>query len=201
MDMETIKEIWHILSTVEFWVDLIGRFRLLGPLAPILLSFIEAIFPPLPLVAIVTLNVAAYGLIPGFIYSWLGTSLGCTFVFFTIRLILRRILIRLSGRFAVIAKARSLTCKINRPTLFVLLILPFTPLSLVNFGFSLSDYPKLRYLPVLYTGLVIRIFTFSVIGKSTASALKHPCFIILSIVLLIATYVLSKKVTRRTISD
>ena len=201
MNINMIKEIWHILGTVDFWVDLIGRFRLLGPFAPILLSFIEAVFPPLPLVAIVTLNVAAYGLIRGFIYSWLGTSLGCTFVFFVVRTLFRRLLIRLSSRFAAIAKARSIAVKINRPTLFMLLILPFTPLSLVNLGFSLSDYSKRRYLPMLYSGLVIRIFTFSVIGKSTASALRQPCFLILSVILLVATYVISKKVTRRTISD
>ena len=51
----------HQLGTLEFWEALLEGFEGLGPLVPILLAMLESIFPPLPLIAIVALNVAALG--------------------------------------------------------------------------------------------------------------------------------------------
>ena len=80
--MELI-EIINLLGTVEFWEKLFHSFRILGPLAPILLAMVEAFIPALPLIAIVTLNVAAHGGILGFVYSWLG-SVGGSILFFLV---------------------------------------------------------------------------------------------------------------------
>ena len=59
------------LGTLEFWETLLDSFGNLGPIAPIMLAMVESFFPPLPLIAIVALNVAAHGGILGFLYSWL----------------------------------------------------------------------------------------------------------------------------------
>ena len=60
--METMLIDWlHQLGTLEFWEALLEGFEGLGPLAPILLAMVESIFPPLPLIAIVALNIAAHG--------------------------------------------------------------------------------------------------------------------------------------------
>ena len=53
----------------------------LGPIAPIMLAMVESFFPPLPLIAIVALNVAAHGGILGFLYSWAGVALGGSIMF------------------------------------------------------------------------------------------------------------------------
>ena len=60
------------LGTLEFWETLLDSFGNLGPIAPIMLAMVESFFPPLPLIAIVALNVAAHGGILGFLYSWAG---------------------------------------------------------------------------------------------------------------------------------
>ena len=52
---------FHQLGQLEFWEGLLAGFEDLGPLVPILLAAVESFFPPLPLVAIVALNVAAHG--------------------------------------------------------------------------------------------------------------------------------------------
>ena len=60
--MQTVLIGWlHQLGTLEFWEALLDSFEGLGPLAPILLAMVESFFPPLPLIAIVALNVAAHG--------------------------------------------------------------------------------------------------------------------------------------------
>ena len=67
---------FHQLGQLEFWEGLLTGFEDLGPLVPILLAAVESFFPPLPLVAIVALNVAAHGGVLGFLYSWAGVALG-----------------------------------------------------------------------------------------------------------------------------
>jgi hypothetical protein len=57
------------LGTLEFWETLLDSFGNLGPIAPITLAMVESFFPPLPLIAIVALNVAAHGGILGFLYQ------------------------------------------------------------------------------------------------------------------------------------
>ena len=54
-----LHEIWKSISSLEFWLELLNSFKHLGPLAPILLTALESFIPPLPLVAIVLVNVAA----------------------------------------------------------------------------------------------------------------------------------------------
>lgn len=77
--METTLIDWlHQLGTLEFWEALLEGFEGLGPLVPILLAMLESIFPPLPLIAIVALNIAAHGGFLGFVYSWLGVAAGGT---------------------------------------------------------------------------------------------------------------------------
>ena len=66
----------HQLGTLEFWKTLLESFGDLGPIAPVILAMVESFFPPLPLIAIVALNVAAHGGLLGFVYSWLGIMLG-----------------------------------------------------------------------------------------------------------------------------
>src|SRR5690625_6623904 len=59
----------------EYIMQLLQDYERLGPLPGILLPFIEALLPFLPLVVFVFANAAAYGLLKGFLYSWIGSSL------------------------------------------------------------------------------------------------------------------------------
>ena len=73
----------HQLGTLEFWEALLEGFEGLGPFVPILLAMVESIFPPLPLIAIVALNVAAHGGFLGFVYSWLGVAQAARWCFYS----------------------------------------------------------------------------------------------------------------------
>ena len=86
----TLLQWAHQLGTLEYWQTLLDRFGDLGPLAPITLAVVESFFPPLPLIAIVALNVGAHGGILGFLYSWIGVALGGTLMFLLWRRIVKR---------------------------------------------------------------------------------------------------------------
>src|SRR5699024_3159789 len=64
--------------------DILDKYEQLGPLPGIFLPFIEALLPFLPLFVFVIANSLAYGLLKGFIYSWLGSVLGSITVFLVI---------------------------------------------------------------------------------------------------------------------
>ena len=137
--MELVDNI-KILGTVEFWEELFHSFRILGPLAPILLAMVEAFIPALPLIAIVTLNVAAHGGILGFAYSWLGSVGGSVLFFLLCRKLFKGFILKIAGKHPSVMKARNWVNRINKKALFVIITMPFTPSCFVNFAMGVSDF-------------------------------------------------------------
>src|SRR5690625_1814287 len=82
MSAETLEEASEFFDYV---IELLDKYEKLGPLPGILLPFIEAFLPFLPLFVFVMANSVAYGLLKGFLYSWLGSSAGSIAVFYLIR--------------------------------------------------------------------------------------------------------------------
>src|SRR5699024_5293350 len=80
---------WHnILEENELndiVTNILDNYEKLGPLPGIFLPFIESFLPFLSLFVFVLANGAAYGLFKGFLYSWIGASLGSVLVFLIIR--------------------------------------------------------------------------------------------------------------------
>ena len=95
----------HQLGTLEFWEALLEGFGGLGPIAPVILAMVESFFPPLPLIAIVALNVAAHGGLLGFVYSWAGVMLGGTVTFLLWRRVVKRFFWKFARRSAKLQKA------------------------------------------------------------------------------------------------
>ncbi len=191
-----MAEIWKNITSVDFWWGLLKSFQHLGPLAPIILSMIESFVPPLPMVAIVTINVAAHGPFLGFLYSWVGTCVGCTLVFLFFRHVFQKLAVRVSDKHPKIMKARNWVGGMNAPTLFMLVLLPFTPSAFLNFAFGVSEYSRRKYLFTLYFGKLIMIALLAVIGQSAVSALENPWYLVLSGGVLVCTYILSKLATK-----
>ena len=190
-----LKTIWESITSLEFWSWLLSEFKGLGPLAPIILTALESIIPPLPLVAIVFVNIAAHGVLLGFLYSWIGTCLGCTVVFLVFRHLFRDMFLRFSDRHPKVLKARKWVEQTNTATLFMVALFPFTPSSFINFAFGVSEFSRRKYLLTLYCAKLIMIGLLAAVGKSAIKAVNDPRFILISLGILVVTYVLSKKIT------
>ena len=191
-----VAEFIKLVSSVEFWEKCFYSFRILGPLAPILLTAIESLIPALPLIAIVTLNVAAHGIILGFLYSWIGACLGSTIVFLFYRKVLKRLFLKLFDRYAKVRKARDWVNNVNPRALFFIAILPFTPSSFLNFAFGISDFDEKKYLITMISAKAIMILLLAFFGQSVVKAFENPVFIILALVLVIVLYIISKKISK-----
>ncbi len=180
------------LGQLDFWEGLLAGFEGLGPVAPILLAMVESFFPPLPLVAIVALNVAAHGGLLGFLYSWLGVAAGGTLMFLFWRRVVKRFFWRFASRSARLQRAQQWVNRFDTASLFMLAILPFTPTAFMHLAFGISDMSTKHYLCTVLLGKGVMVAMMAVFGQSLVSSLKNPVYLLLAIVLWGGMYWVSK---------
>ena len=186
------------MGTVEFWDGLFHSFRILGPLAPILLAMVESFVPVMPLIAIVTLNVAAHGMVLGFVYSWIGNVVGSALVFLFFRKLVKPYAQRLAERHPKIKKARDwVNGKLKWQALFFIIIMPFTPSSFVNFAIGLSDFDEKLYIKVMATAKIIMLILLALFGQSVVQAIKNPAFLLLAGALALVLWIVSKYINKK----
>ena len=177
--MQTTLMGWvHQLGTLEYWEALLAGFEGLGPLVPILLAMVESFFPPLPLIAIVALNVAAHGGLLGFLYSWAGVALGGVIMFLFWRRLIKRFFWKVASRSPKLEKAQQW---VNRFTSFM------------HFAFGMSDFDEKRYLRTVLLGKGLMVAMMAVFGQSLVSSLKNPVYLVLAVLLWGGMYWVSKR--------
>ncbi|WP_414054081.1 TVP38/TMEM64 family protein [Macrococcus equi] len=161
-------------------------FKSFGIIIAFLLPFIEAFFPILPIALFAVVNVNTYGLIWGFIITWLGAFCGAYIVFLLVRRYGQHKFLRHLNRHPHTMKfIRRVNDKGVLP-LFILLCFPFTPSSLVNVVAGLSTVSIRRYLIAVLLGKAIMLFMLSFIGSDIYSFVREPKkSIIVAIVLLL----------------
>lgn len=190
-------EFLHQLGTLDFWKTLLDGFGDLGPLAPIALAMVESFFPPLPLIAIVALNVAAHGGFLGFAYSWIGVLLGGTLMFLLWRRVVKRFFWKVASRSEKLEKAQQWVSRFDVASLFMLSVLPFTPSSFMHFAFGISDFDEKRYLITMLLGKGAMVAMMALFGQSIVSSLKNPVYLILAVVLWGGMYWASKQFCKK----
>ena len=193
----TLISFVHQLGTLEFWQTLLDSFGDLGPLAPIFLAMVESFFPPLPLIAIVALNVAAHGGLFGFVYSWVGVMLGGTLMFLFWRRVLKQFFWKFPSRSQKLEKAEQWVSRFDVSSLFMLSVLPFTPSSFMHFAFGISDFDEKRYLITMLLGKGVMVAMMALFGQSLVSSMKNPVYLVLAVVIWGAMYWGSKRFCKK----
>jgi uncharacterized membrane protein YdjX (TVP38/TMEM64 family) len=158
----------------QYIMELLKDYESLGPLPGILLPFIEAFLPFLPLVVFVMANAAAYGLLEGFLFSWAGSSVGAIIVF---------LIVRNLGDKKVFVKIRK-NKQVNKVTgwlekhgfgpLFLLMCFPFSPSSVINVVAGLSKINMYQFILAVLLGKSVMIFSISYVGSSIVSFAQNP---------------------------
>lgn len=174
MDISTVTVIQEANEFLDLASELLDKYENLGPLPGILLPFIEAFLPFLPLFAFVMANSAAYGLLKGFFYSWLGSSLGSIAVFYMIRKFGdKKLLVKIKTN----RQVNQVTSWVERHgfgPLFLLLCFPFSPSSLINIVAGLSNVSKQQFILAVLLGKSVMIFSIAYIGTSILEFAKNP---------------------------
>ncbi|NLK65583.1 MAG: TVP38/TMEM64 family protein [Tissierellia bacterium] len=167
-----------------------------GLVAGILLPVIEAFFPMLPLVGFVIINVAAFGFILGYLYSWIGNCLGSFLLF----LLLRKVGARKTNEKISRSKYRHTLEKVKKKQLNVLFLLycfPFTPSFLLSGAAALANMRTEMFLAILLPSKFVMLLSLAFIGENVSSFFENPArsiFFIIFILLLnlLVKYMLEK---------
>ena len=158
---------------------------------------VESFFPPLPLIAIVALNVAAHGGLFGFVYSWVGVMLGGTLMFLFWRRVLKQFFWKFASRSQKLEKAEQWVSRFDVSSLFMLSVLPFTPSSFMHFAFGISDFDEKRYLITMLLGKGVMVAMMALFGQSLVRSMKNPVYLVLAVVIWGAMYWGSKRFCKK----
>ena len=195
--MNTLLQWYTSITDISFWITFIENFKNMGPIAPILLSFLESIIPALPLLVIVSFNVTAHGAFLGFIYSWLGSFLGSTFMFFLYRKGFQKLFIDWSKDKESLIKTADYVNTHSSSILFLIASLPFTPSFLINLVYGLSSVHETFFIRAIFIAKALMIGYLSIFGHSLTQIINNPLYVIVSMIGLLILFFISKQISKQ----
>lgn len=183
--MEYIQELYNLAQSYWILTVLVGLFS----------AFVESFLPVLPLVAIVTLNAAILGLIPGFLISWMGSTLGTTAVFLIIS--------RFNDNKLFLKLRNEKTDKLVRWTqekgfklLFVSYACPFLPGCLVTVASAFCKRSLNHFIPAMLAGKFVMFLVISYIGSDIKGFITNPLKILVFTLLVALSWKIGNKVNK-----
>lgn len=147
--------------------------------------------------AFVLANSVVYGLLRGFLYSWIGSVIGAVSIFLIIR--------RLGDKkpFRAITKQKQVKRVIvwveehGFGPLFLLMCFPFSPSAVINVVSGLSKVSRQQFILAVLLGKSVMIFTISYVGSSIASFAQNPVKSIVVGICILLFWILGKYLERR----
>jgi uncharacterized membrane protein YdjX (TVP38/TMEM64 family) len=198
MMLKTLQDWITMILSDEFWLRILENYRGFGPLAPVFLAMLESFIPALPLIVIVTFAIGAYGPFFGFFYSYIGSLGGSVLVFLLFRRIIRPHFMHLVPQRKNLEKLMKWVSSQTPFMIFLLASFPFTPSSLLNTTFGLSDFDELTYIRCIALGKLIMIALLALFGSSLVNAFQNPILLILMIALFVVMRLVYRRMHEKT---
>lgn len=177
--------------------DLLQSYENLGPLPGLLLPFIESFLPFLPLFVFVFANATAYGLLKGFLYSWIGSSMGSIVVFLIIRKFNDKRILKKVRTNKQVHKVTKWVDTHGFGPLFLLLCFPFSPTAIINIVAGLSNIRIQQFILAVLLGKAVMIFSIAYVGDSIMSFAQNPTKTIIVAVCITLFWIVGKYVEKR----
>lgn len=184
---------------LEYILEILDRYKRLGPFPGLLLPFIEAFLPFLPLFVFVLANGAAYGLLKGFLYSWIGASLGSICVSNIVRRYSHTSFIKKIRRNKQVNWVTTRLEERGFGLLFILLCFPFTPSALIDVVAGISNVKMKAYMLAIVLGKAVMIFSIAYVGSSIVEFAKNPFKTIIIIVGIVIFWLIGKLFEKRVL--
>ncbi|ANE46991.1 hypothetical protein SY83_12690 [Paenibacillus swuensis] len=155
------------------------HYRSYGPLPGILLPFLEAFIPALPLWVFIIANASAYGLLLGFLYSYIGVCAGCFVVFWIFRKFGNRLRGFVTRKMPHTQKFFDWMENKGFTPLFLLCCFPFTPSFFLVIVSGLSTVTFQTFALAILCGKAVMIFIIAFLGHDIPSLLQQPWRLVL----------------------
>ena len=183
--MEHIKWLFNLAQDYWLLTMVVGLFS----------TFLESLLPVLPLVAIVTINAAVFGMGMGLIISWIGSGLGTVVVFLIVRKFSDSKLInkyRNEKTNKIVERLKEKGFKL----LFIAYACPFMPTSLVTIASALCRFDLKTFLVGMVSGKFIMFIVISYIGSDIKGFITSPVKIILLSIIVFIAWAIGNKVNK-----
>ncbi|MCC5892857.1 VTT domain-containing protein [Exiguobacterium sp.] len=184
-----------MLTSLEQWIiQLIKWLQELpgGPWAGLGAPFLEAIFPFLPLVLIISANAATYGFLLGALLSWVGSLLGTILVFSAVRYVFRKPMTRWLEKHKKGVYWLERINHMSPVSLGFLYSLPFIPVSLITYLLALIQMPLRTFIMAAGFGKLLVVLIFSVIGDQWEEFIQSPFRLSMLGLLLLVLWAISR---------
>lgn len=173
-NLDELKEMISDSVVGNFIIQLLEFYGSFGPIPGLLLPFIEAFLPFLPIIVFILANSIVYGLIFGFLFSWISASAGAILVFILIRKMQKFRWVRRIKQQKQVQKITSFFERHGFGPLFLLLSFPFSPSALVNVVAAFTRMSIQQFALAVLLGKAVMIFSVSFVGDSIASFAQNP---------------------------
>ncbi|KGP72125.1 TVP38/TMEM64 family protein [Pontibacillus yanchengensis] len=197
LDFESLKKMIEDDTFDDFIMQLLNQYEQLGPLPGILLPLFEAIFPFLPLFIFVIGNSIAYGLLKGFLYSWIGASLGALIVFRVIRRLGQQRFFQFVRKHKQVQRVMQWLERHGFGPLFLLMCFPFSPSAIINVVGALSKVSFQQFALAVFLGKAVMIFTIAYVGHSITEFAQNPIKTIIVGICIAVFWIIGKFIERR----
>ncbi|HLR09713.1 MAG TPA: TVP38/TMEM64 family protein [Bacillota bacterium] len=169
-----LKLMYENDKLVDYIMQLLNEYESLGPLPGILLPFVESFLPFLPLIVFVMANGAAYGLVKGFLWSWIGATSGGICVFLFVRKLGDKRMFKAIRKNKQVKMVTEWLERHGFGVLFLLMCFPFSPSSVIHVVSALSKISTYQFVLAAFLGKSVMIFSIAYVGSSIFSFAKHP---------------------------
>ena len=179
----------------ELLTNILTNLGIYGPLLASFLIILESIIPILPLCLFVTMNFLSFGIILGFIISYICTIIGCNLAYFLVCLSKNYV----NNKILKAPKAQKLIkrfSKIKFANLTLIVAIPFTPAFLINICAAISNIPYKKYLLSIIVGKIFMVYFWGYLGTTLIECLTHPIYLLKVLIMLLISYVASKVINR-----
>lgn len=152
---------------------LVNDYWILSVIVGMTSVFIESFLPFLPLVALVTANAALFGMIPGLVISWIGSSAGTICLFFIVKKISNKRFRKFLTNEKV-EKAVDWVESKGLKLLFLAYACPFLPACVVTISQGLAKRDMAEFISAVISGKLVMFFIVSYIGKDIFGFITNP---------------------------
>ena len=136
----------------------------------------------------------AFGLWLGFLFSWIGATLGALIVFWVFRKYGQGRALRVIQRHPKVKKGMNWIERHGFGPIFLILCFPFTPSALVNIVAGLSKISMAQYMLAVITGKMVMIFTISFVGYDVRSLITNPSRTAVVILIIAILWYIGKRI-------
>lgn len=158
---------------------------------------LESMIPILPLAVFIALNMVLFGTIPGFLMSWIATSIGCLLSFTIVRKDLKKVIIKSQDESKSIHKLMKKIDKISFPNLVLIISLPFMPSFAINIAAGLSKMSFKKFMSAILISKIVIVYFWGFIGTTFIQSVTDITVIIKLGLLILIAYIISKQLMKK----